>query len=91
MAASEGFGAIVVTHPLDAGDASIVGRIRTATPPQKGLPWRIETRKQYDALMEGMSPLSDISPPRWAPERLCRTIASRPTLVSVGSQIPMFF
>jgi epsilon-lactone hydrolase len=61
MAASEGLGDIVVTHPLDADDASIVGRIRTATRPQKGLPWRIEARKQYDALMEGVPPRDDVT------------------------------
>jgi epsilon-lactone hydrolase len=61
MAASEGLEGVVVTHPLDADDASIVDRIRTATRPQKGLPWRIETRRQYDALMESVPPRDDVT------------------------------
>jgi acetyl esterase/lipase len=52
---------VVVTHGLDSEDASIIGRIRTATRPQKGLPWKIEARKQYDALMEGVPPRDDVT------------------------------
>jgi monoterpene epsilon-lactone hydrolase len=61
MSTSESVGHVVVKHPLDPEDASIIGRIRTATRPQKGLPWRIEARKQYDALMEGVPPRDDVT------------------------------
>ena len=54
MSTSESLGNVVVTHPLDPEDASIISRIRTATAPQKGVPWRIEARKPYDALLEGV-------------------------------------
>src|SRR3954466_11515150 len=53
--------AVVVIHGLDPADASIVSQIRAATRPQKGLPWRIEARKQYDALMEGVPPRDDVT------------------------------
>ena len=52
---------VVVIHALDPADASIVSQIRAATRPQKGLPWRIEARKQYDALMEGVPPRDDVT------------------------------
>jgi monoterpene epsilon-lactone hydrolase len=52
---------VVVIHGLDPADASIIDRIRTATRPQKGLRWKIEARKQYDALMEGVPPRDDVT------------------------------
>src|SRR5471032_756383 len=61
MSTSEGSGNVVVIHPLDPADASIISRIRAATRPQKGLPWRIEARKQYEALMEGVPPRDDVT------------------------------
>jgi len=51
----------VVIHPLDPEDASTVARIRAAARAQKGVPWRIEARKGYDALLEGVSPPADVT------------------------------
>src|ERR1700722_12496214 len=51
----------VVIHGLDPGDAPIISQIRIATRPQKGLPWRIEARKQYDALMECVPPRDNVT------------------------------
>jgi len=42
-------------------DAPAIAQIRTAVRPQKGAPWRIESRKFYDALMEGVSPRDDVT------------------------------
>jgi monoterpene epsilon-lactone hydrolase len=61
MSTSESLGNVVVTHPLDPEDASMISRIETAVRPYKGLPWRVEARKQYDALMEGVSPRGDVT------------------------------
>jgi len=61
MSTSESLGNVVVIHPLDPEDASIISRIRTAARPQKGVPWRIEARKPYDALLEGVSPRDDVT------------------------------
>jgi epsilon-lactone hydrolase len=61
MSTSESLGNVVVTHPLDPEDASMISRIEAAARPYKGLPWRIEARKQYDALMEGVSPPDDVT------------------------------
>jgi monoterpene epsilon-lactone hydrolase len=61
MSTSESLGNVVAIHPLDPEDASIISRIRTAARPQKGMPWRIEARKPYDALLEGVSPRNDVT------------------------------
>jgi acetyl esterase/lipase len=61
MSTSEGLGDVVVTHPLDPADAPVIAQIRSATRPQKGAPWRIEARKFYDALLEGVSPRDDVT------------------------------
>jgi monoterpene epsilon-lactone hydrolase len=61
MSTSEAWGNVVVIHPLDPEDASIISRIRTAARPQKGVPWSIEARKPYDALLEGVSPRDDVT------------------------------
>jgi len=61
MSTSESLRNVVVTHPLDPEDASMIGRIEAAARPYKGLRWRIEARKQYDALMEGVSPRGDVT------------------------------
>jgi epsilon-lactone hydrolase len=61
MKTTESLGDLVVTHPLDAEDASMISRIETGARPYKGLPWRIEARTQYDALMEGVAPRGDVT------------------------------
>ena len=57
MKTTEGLGDVVVIHALDPGDASAIIPMRAAARTQKGTPWRIESRKFYDALMEGVSPI----------------------------------
>jgi monoterpene epsilon-lactone hydrolase len=54
-------GDVVVIHPLDPEDAPAIAQIRAAARPQKGAPWRIESRKFFDALMEGVSPRDDVT------------------------------
>src|ERR1700704_5192243 len=61
MSTSESLGNVVVIHPLDPGDASVIAQIRSATRAQKGVPWRIDARKQFDALMEAVSPRNDVT------------------------------
>jgi epsilon-lactone hydrolase len=61
MSTSETLGNVVVIHPLNPEDASTISQIKTAVRPFKGLPWRIEARPQYDALMEGVSPRGDVT------------------------------
>ena len=61
MRTTESLGDVVVIHPLDPEDAPAIARIRTAARAQKGAPWRIEARKFYDALMEGVSPRDDVT------------------------------
>jgi epsilon-lactone hydrolase len=61
MTTSESLGNVVVTHPLDPEDAPAIAGIRTAARPQKGATWRIEARKFYDALLEGVSPRDDVT------------------------------
>ena len=51
----------VVIHSLDPGDASALIPMRNAVRAQKGAPWRIEARKFYDALMEGVEPRDDMT------------------------------
>jgi monoterpene epsilon-lactone hydrolase len=51
----------VVTHPLDAEDAPTIAFIRTAARAQKGARWTTDSRKQYDALMEGVPPRNDVT------------------------------
>jgi epsilon-lactone hydrolase len=50
-----------VIHPLDPEDASMIARIRNAARTQKGVRWRIDARKQFDALMESVSPPDDVT------------------------------
>jgi len=54
-------GGPVVVQRLDSEAASIISRIRTAARLQKGVPWRIEARKPYDALSEGVSARDDVT------------------------------
>jgi monoterpene epsilon-lactone hydrolase len=61
MSASQSLGNVVVIHPLDPEDAPVIAQIRSATRAQKGAPWRIEARKFYDALLEGVSPRADVT------------------------------
>jgi len=61
MRSTESSGDFVVIHPLDPDDASTISRIDAAARPYKGVPWRIEARAQYDALMEGVSPRGDVT------------------------------
>ena len=49
-----------VVHPLDPDDAPAIAGLRNAARAQKGAPWRIESRKFYDALMESVSPRDDV-------------------------------
>ena len=51
----------VAIHPLDPEDAAALVPMRTAARTQKGAPWRIESRKFYDALMEGVLPRADVT------------------------------
>src|SRR5260221_8013761 len=60
MKTTKGLGDRVVVHALDPEDAPTIAQIRTAVRPQKGAPWRIESRKFYDALLEGVSPRNDV-------------------------------
>ena len=48
-------------HPLDREDASKIIPMKAAARAQKGAPWRIEARKFYDMLMEGVSPRDDVT------------------------------
>jgi monoterpene epsilon-lactone hydrolase len=50
-----------VIHPLDPADAPTITQIRTATRAQKGAPWSVDSRKYFDALMEGVSPPNDVT------------------------------
>src|SRR5713101_8255105 len=61
MSTSEDLGNVAVIHPLDPGDASVIAQIRSATRAQKGIPWRIDARKQFDALMEAVSARNDVT------------------------------
>ena len=53
--------AFVTTHPLDPGDAATILAIKTAVRGAKGVRWTLDSRTQFDALMEGMSPRADVT------------------------------
>jgi nicotinamidase-related amidase len=61
MSTSERVGNVVVIHPLDPADASVIAQIRSATRAQKGVRWTIDARQQFDALMEAVSPRNDVT------------------------------
>jgi monoterpene epsilon-lactone hydrolase len=61
MSGKEGLGDRIVVHPLDPEDAPAISRMEAAVRAFKGAPWRIEARKQYDALLEGVSPRADVT------------------------------
>src|SRR3984893_4350662 len=48
-------------HPLDPNDAPAITAMRAAVRAQKGAPWSIDSRKFFDALMEGVSPRDDVT------------------------------
>ena len=48
-------------HPLDPDDASMIAGIGTAARTQKGAPWRIDAREQFDALMESVPPPDNVT------------------------------
>src|SRR5579862_4396450 len=50
-----------VIHPLDPEDASLIARMRTAARAQKGARWSLDTRAQFDALMESVPPPADVT------------------------------
>jgi acetyl esterase/lipase len=52
---------VVVIHALDPEDAPAIAQIRAAALAQKGLPWRIESRQLFDALMEGVPPPDEVT------------------------------
>jgi monoterpene epsilon-lactone hydrolase len=51
----------ILVHPLDPEDAAITAAIRSMASSTKGLPRGTETRKQFDALMENVSPHGDVA------------------------------
>ncbi len=67
MKTTEGWGDFVVIHALDPEDASAIIPMRTAGRTQKGVRWRIDARKFFDALMEGVSPRDDVTSIRERP------------------------
>jgi monoterpene epsilon-lactone hydrolase len=52
---------LVVIHPLDSEDAAMVATMRAEAGPTKGVPWGIESRRQFDALMESVLPRDDVT------------------------------
>jgi monoterpene epsilon-lactone hydrolase len=54
-------GDVVVIHPLDPEDAPTIAAMKTASRAQKGVPWRIEARDAYDALLENVPPPDDVT------------------------------
>ena len=61
MSGTNGFGDRIVVHPLDPEDAAALIPMKAAARTQKGAPWTIESRKFYDALMEGVRPRADVT------------------------------
>jgi monoterpene epsilon-lactone hydrolase len=61
MRATGSLGNVVTIHPLDPEDASMIDRIRGAVRAQKGVRWRIEARKPYDALLESVPAPGDVT------------------------------
>jgi len=54
-------GDFIVIHALDPDDAPAITAMRTAVRGQKGGPWSIDSRKFFDALMEGVSQRDDVT------------------------------
>jgi hypothetical protein len=61
MRSTESLGDVIVIYPLDPEDGSAIIPIRTARRTQKGVRWRIDARKQFDTLMEAVSPPDDVT------------------------------
>ena len=53
--------AFIAIHPLDPEDASAIIPIRTAARFAKGVRWSVDARIQFDALMERVSPRTDVT------------------------------
>lgn len=51
----------ITIHPLDPEDASATIPIRTAARFAKGVRWSVDARTQFDALMERVSPPTDVT------------------------------
>jgi epsilon-lactone hydrolase len=51
----------ITIHPLDPEDASAIIPIRTAARFAKGVRWSVDARTQFDALMERVSPPTDVT------------------------------
>lgn len=51
----------IVNHPLDPEDAQVAAAIRAMSSAAKGVPSGAETRGQYDAFMESVSPRDDVT------------------------------
>jgi monoterpene epsilon-lactone hydrolase len=54
-------GDVVTTHPLDLQDAEVTAALRAMVSAGKGARAGIEARGQYDALLESVSPRSDVT------------------------------
>jgi len=50
-----------VIHPLDPEDVSAIAQIRIRDARAERVRWRIDARKQFDALMEAVSPRTDVT------------------------------
>jgi hypothetical protein len=93
MKTTEGLGDVVVRHALDPDDAAAIMPMNTAAREQKGAPWRIEARRFFDALMEGVSPRCDVTfesatvGPKGSEQSLrsCSTMPARPAPYWRGS------
>ncbi len=51
----------VVIHALDPQDAPAIHAMRTAVSAQKGARWSSDSRKFFDALMQGVAPRNDVT------------------------------
>ena len=61
MKTTETLGDVVLIHALDPEDAAAIIPMRIAGRTQKGVRWRIDARKLFDLLMEGVSPRDDVT------------------------------
>ena len=61
MSSTKGSADLVVIHPLEPEDASVVHAMRAAVRAAKGVPWTVGSRPQYDALMERAQPPDDVT------------------------------
>ena len=61
MSSAESSAGLVVIHPLDPEDASAILAMRAAVRAAKGVPWTVDARPQYDALMGRVQPPDDVT------------------------------